>query len=369
MTTSTEDAPFGGDFNGDGYGDAVIVHKNATDNGANIHILYGAAGTPFLYPATYAQSLPASLWDYNKMKLAVGRFNTDAYSDLAIIDQRTDSGANVHVFYGSSGTPFQAATTQREMTAAEGWVWSQMKIVSGDFNGDGTDDLAIGAKRTDNGMGIHVLTGGANTAALNPSGSTSWRDLPGPGWLWDNMKLAAGPFNGDNNADLGLVYNDGGIDVHILNGGSAKFGNTSTSLRSDLPSPNWNWNLVKLAAGQFNDDVYADITMLHKMGDGGINAHPLYGSNGVPFQGDTSPIRTMPGSAGWRWDDIKVRAGPFNGDNWGDVAMLHRTGTSDTDVHVLYGNPGTQIFKYDPTITRDDLNTVPYGWNWYDMKP
>jgi hypothetical protein len=89
MTSSTEDAPFGGDFNGDGYGDVVIIHKNPTDSGANIHMLWGnAGGNMFQYNPTFVRSLPSGTWDWNNMKVAVGKFNGDAYADLATDRQR-----------------------------------------------------------------------------------------------------------------------------------------------------------------------------------------------------------------------------------------------------------------------------------------
>ncbi len=367
MTSSAEDAPMAGDLNGDGYGDAVMVHKHAADNGADVHVQFGAAGG--LQSPTYVTTLATGTWDWNRMKFAVGKFNSDPYADLAIVYKQGDGGAAVHVFYGAPGPglPLQTFTTQRTMDYADGWNWDQMKIVSGDFNADGADDLAIGAKRpSDGGMGIHVLTGGAGVAALaNPPNTTSWRDLPGPAWLWSNIKLASGPFNGDNSADLAVIYNNAGINIHILNGGPEKFGNTFSNMQSLPSSAGWDWSLVKPIAGQFNDDVYADLVMLHKRSDGGMAAHTFYGSNGMPFQIATLPARDLLGSTGWSWDMTKLAAGPTNGDNWSDIVLLHRNNTQDIDTHVLYGNPGTSMFSYNPTL----VNSSPGpAWNWYMIK-
>jgi hypothetical protein len=168
-----------------------------------------------------------------------------------------------------------------------------MKIVSGDFTGDGKDDIAIGHKLADtgqgSGMGVHVFYGGVGTADIFKNADTSWKVFAAPGWLWNNMKLAAGPFNGDNNADLAVVYNNAGINIHFFKGGSQKFGNASTNPKV-LPAPDWDWNLTKLAAGQFNSDVYADIALLHKL----TRRKPRQASASTRSTGRTPVTRSRP---------------------------------------------------------------------------
>jgi hypothetical protein len=368
MTSSTEDAPMAGDINGDGWGDVVMVHKNPNDNGANIHVLFGSAGTPFQHNPTFVRSLPAPTWDYNRMKFAVGRFNTDAYADLAVIYKQDDNGGYIHVFYGAPGPglPFQVTTPQRGLPASDTWFWDYMKIVSGDFNGDSLDDIVIGHKLGNGGMGIHLLLGGAGVGALN-NPNTGRRNLEGPEWLWDSIKLAAGPFNSDNNADLVVVYNNSDVNIHIFNGGAASFTNSVTSIRGLPGSQGWSWSQMKLAAGQFNDDLYADLAILHRLSttDAGIGVHALYG-NPVPFGNATTSVRSLPTTANWNWDGIKLAAGPVQGDNWSDVAILQRRNSADTDVNVLYGNPSSMMFNYNPTSVRWLSNSA--GWNWYDIK-
>lgn len=364
-TASTEDSPYGGDFNNDGYGDVAVIKKRS-DNGVDLHILYGGAGTAmFSYNPTLARSLPGTEgWNWSDMKFAVGRFNSDSYSDLAIIHKSSTSvGASIHVMYGGS-QPFQVNDVRRDMPASSAWNWSLMKVVSGDFNADGLDDIVIGHKLSDGGMDVHLLTGATGEAALaNPD--TARKRLAGPTWSWDNIKLAAGPFNSDASADLAIVHKraDGGLNYHVLKGATDTQSLTQEEgYVHELPgSSGWDWTKVKLSAGYFNSDTYADIAMLHKRADGGINAYVLYGQT-TPLQTRTLH-REMPSPAGWSWDDVKLAAGQFNADDYGDVALLHlNTTTSGIDVHVLYGGIGTAVFTYSPTYSNRSLPAPTWSW-------
>jgi len=365
-TTSTEDSEFGGDFNGDSYNDTLIVHETS-DGGADIHVLYGGIGTAmFANSTTWLRSLPASDgWDWTKMKLAVGYFNSDSYADLAIVHQRTDGGADIHVLYGGS-TPFTNSTTfVRSLPGTSGWNWSQMKVVSGDFNGDGYDDLAIVHQLGDGGANVYTLNGGIGTAMFANDLSAPVRNLPASSeWNWNEMKLAAGPFNGDQNADLVIVHQrtDGGADVHILNGGATPFQNTSTFLRSLPGTSGWNWSQMKLAAGFFNSDSYADIAILHQRTDGGADVHMLYG-NANPFQDSTTYVTSLPGTSGWNWSQMKLAAGPFNSDSYADLAIFHELGDNGMNLYALYGGVGTAMFANDLSAPVRNL-PASSGWNW-----
>ena len=128
------------------------------------------------------------------LSVAVGDFNGDGTQDLAVANSRSN---NVSVLLGNGDGTFQAA---RNYAAGYESEW----VAVGDFNGDGTLDLAV----TDYGSNtVSVLLG-------NGDGTFQARNfsyVAGAGL----RSAAIGDFNGDGSPDL-AVANSGSNDVSIL---------------------------------------------------------------------------------------------------------------------------------------------------------
>ncbi|MFC1402429.1 MULTISPECIES: VCBS repeat-containing protein [Streptacidiphilus] len=179
-----------------------------------------------------------------------------------------------------------------------------MKIASGDFNGNGYADLAILHQRSDGGADVHVLYGGPGSSPLGNT-TTITRSLPSAdGWDWTKMKVTAGDYNGDHFSDLAILHqtSDGGSDVHLLFGGTSPLSNTTTWLRSLPAASGWNWSQMMVESGDYNGNTYADLAILHQRTDGGADVHVLYGGPGTSPLGNTTTItRSLPGTSGWDW--------------------------------------------------------------------
>ena len=370
-TSSTEDAQYGGDFNGDGYGDVVMFHR-ASDGGADIHLLYGQSGS-LMFSAQYGSFIRhlAFLdgWDWTKMKLVAGRFNSDNLADVAILFRLPDNSIDVHILYG--GMPIFSSsymTFIRRLSNTAGWDWTKIKVVSGDFNADGYDDILMAHQLSDGGADMHVLYGGIGPAMFTNS-TTFVRRLAGTdGWNWSQMKLAAGMFNADGAADLAIVHRlgDGGMDVHMLQGGLTPFTNATTFVRRLAAASGWNWDKVKLAAGPFNSDNYGDVAILHQVSSG-IDVHVLYGGpTPFPVLG-TTLVRHLDTADGWNWSTIKMAAGQFQADTYGDLAILQQLPDDGVTVGVLYGQVGSLMFSaaFGTVVRTLDHGS---GWSWSVIK-
>ena len=181
------------DFNGDGFEDLVVdvpLEAIGDDAGAGaVHVLYGgqdgvtAEANQFLSHETWPRvgnGKAGSSFDS-------GDFNGDGYADLAVgadTAEGLDGSASgvVDVLYGSSSGLTGWKHQVWSNWSAAGWPAGTTAggfggaVAAGDFNGDGFDDLAIGAVAS--GGYVIVLDGSAS--GLTAVGSDVWtQDTPG----------------------------------------------------------------------------------------------------------------------------------------------------------------------------------------------
>ncbi|MER7554823.1 trypsin-like serine protease, partial [Streptomyces anulatus] len=135
-----------GDFNGDGREDIAAFYDNGTAvDGKRRSSLFAfySTGTGFAEP----KRVWASTGSFNgaAVKLTSGDYNGDGKGDVAVLynsGQAADGKYVSTVFtFTSNGTGF--AAPKQTWTSSGSFDWSKSKPVSGDFNGDGKDDLAV----------------------------------------------------------------------------------------------------------------------------------------------------------------------------------------------------------------------------------
>jgi hypothetical protein len=164
-----------GDFAGTGKIDAAV----ACDNG--VTVLMGNGDGTFQPAAVYG--------NVKAIDIAAGDFNRDGKTDLVVSSYGT---GQIVVLLGNGDGAFQSGvTTGVTMTFPQG-------LLVGDFNGDGTPDVAVGG-----GSGnatVDVLTGnGDGTFALQQVLDTGG----GSGYL------TGGDFNGNGTIDLAVASGNG----------------------------------------------------------------------------------------------------------------------------------------------------------------
>lgn len=312
-----------GDFNGDGFDDLAIgaPRENVAgvvDAGA-VHVLYGgsnglrAAGNQLWTQESPGINSVARAGERFGTALSVGDFDGDGFDDLAIgvpneaVDGEINAGA-VNIIYGSA-TGLRANGDQlwtRNSSGVNGVAnvgdGFGRTLATGDFDGDGHDDLAIGAQG-DNAGSVTILYG--RPSGLHASGDQLWtQNSSGINGVANGGEefgsaLAAGDFDGNGRDDLAIGVRSDQVSGSVGSGnaGSVNVIYGSSGGLTAAGDQLWNQQVAgvsgisegsdrfgeALAVGKFNGDAIDDLAIGAPGGNvGGDNdageVNILYGS-------------------------------------------------------------------------------------------
>lgn len=231
------------DFNGDGFGDLAVASSFETQGQAGtivtgvVTVLFGssaglttAGSRQFQTDPTSSSNVPSATGPVLPLILTAGDFNDDGFSDLVAGSpfRGTFLQGGVHVLPGGPNGPddTQGQLFVEGVTNTAGSIGTAQgfgaAVAVGDFNGDGVDDLAVGApsNRVDSGTtsqndagAVVIIFGSSNglqTPASGPLKSVLFTQnsspVLAPAEVHDHFgaALAAGDFNGDGFADLAI---------------------------------------------------------------------------------------------------------------------------------------------------------------------
>jgi hypothetical protein len=197
-----------GDVNGDGWGD-VIVGSHYFDHGqkneGRAFVYYGSAGGLRTSPGWTAEGNQVQGW-FGRSVNSAGDVNADGYDDVIVgapgyDDDQANEGV-AFAFYGSAAGPSLTASWTGQAAKAEAW-YGRSVASAGDVNGDGYDDVIVGAPNYDNkqpeGGRIFLYYGSAGGLSTGPDWS-SWSDQD-HAWFGRSVSTA-GDVNGDEYADV-----------------------------------------------------------------------------------------------------------------------------------------------------------------------
>lgn len=281
-----------GDFNGDGADDLARIFKDGRD--ASIDV-YCSDEKAFALENWAAQE--GRFWD--EQYWCAGDFDGDGIDDLARV-YRDERYVSIDV-YRSSGKKFAA----ENWALQQGRFWDEQYWRAGDFDGDGTDDIAR-VFRDERMVSIDVYRSDKKSF-----GFENW--VIQKGRFWDEQDWRAGDFNGDGADDLARIFKDNryvSIDVYCAEQQSFVFKNW-TSQQGRF------WDEQYWRAGDFNGDGTDDITRVFRDGrDVSIDLYRSDKSNLV--------FENWLRQQGRFWDNQDWRAGDFNGDGAEDIVRAFK---------------------------------------------
>jgi hypothetical protein len=201
------------DFNGDGIGDVAFSASGAYVNGrkdaGQLVVLYGtstgvsSAKRSVISQNTAGNPGTAETGDVFGAETAYADFNGDGYDDIAVSSPLEDVGSDVDggglaVLWGSANGITGTGVTIADPAPAQHDRWGK-NLAAGDFDGDGTADLAVG--NTSNI--IYVYKGGISASGTDLGGRYTVKPpIRSGGTARGPLNLTAGDVNGDHRTDL-----------------------------------------------------------------------------------------------------------------------------------------------------------------------
>ena len=179
----------GGDVNGDGMEDAIVGARdadgadNARNNAGEVHVLLGGRGQGPAAIDLAQQQADAVIYGVNAndslgFSVATGDVNGDGLADLLMGSPNGDScedargqGGEAYVLFGRSNLPAATDLAKGDYDLAffgtDTGDNAGFSVASGDFNGDGIDEVLVGAlladgpdnRRLDSGEAYVILGG------------------------------------------------------------------------------------------------------------------------------------------------------------------------------------------------------------------
>ena len=401
-----------GDVNGDGYDDLIVGARGADPNGESgggeTYVVYGGASAPGADGVFDLSALDGTNGfiltgidqsDFSGFSVSsAGDVNGDGYDDLIIgaygADPNGESGSGeTYVVYGGASAP--GADGVFDLSALDGTngfiltgidpddVSGGSVSAAGDVNGDGYDDLIIGARGADpNGTGsgeTYVVYGGASVSgangvlALSALDGTNGFTLTGidPDDESGFSVSSAGDVNGDGYGDLIIGAAGAGPngeaasgETYVVYGGASAPGTDGVLALSALDGTN-GFTLTGIdpddrsgrsvsSAGDVNGDGYDDLIIgAHRADPNGARSgetHVVYGGASAPGTDGVLALSALDGTNGFTLtgidaDDQSGRsvssAGDVNDDGYDDLIIGARgadpNGLDSGETYVVYG--------------------------------
>ncbi|MEO7082305.1 MAG: VCBS repeat-containing protein, partial [Flavobacteriales bacterium] len=375
-----------GDVNGDGYGDVLV--------GAPAYPNYTWRGKLYLYLGSSTGLSATPAWTktgenvedrFGYSASSAGDVNGDGYSDVLVgaymFGEPTEHG-KVYVFNGSStGLPSVANWTAMGTSSS---FYGATVSTAGDVNGDGYDDVIVGAPlhdviANDNRGGAFLYNGSPSGPSVLPSWSAFGTQS---GSQFGVSVSFAGDVNGDGYSDVivGEYFYTNGANTHtgrayVFQGSPFTGLPASANTIIEGTQLDGQMGISVCSAGDVNGDGFGDVIVgahlqsMFYLNQGMASVH-LGSAAGTSATAAWSAYGTGTGS---RFGFGVALAGDVNGDGYSDVVVgaNRQTAANEGGAFVFQGNVARSMpmptYQYRGdlvTPVRTNNGTFDPGCEW-----
>ncbi|MFD5430251.1 FG-GAP-like repeat-containing protein [Streptomyces sp. NPDC127084] len=306
------------DHNGDGRSDMGLWYAFTAGTDATYTVMSNSDGsfkTPY---KSFAAA--AGAWEAKSMKFVTGDFNGDGRGDMAALYGYSDTSIKLWTALGNAdggfGTPFASWAVPKGVMHT-----SYMTPQAGDFNGDGRDDIAVWYAYPDGTSKLFTYTSTVSGGFNKPFDSWS---APSGTWLRNRCKFVTGDFNGDGRDDIGVFYGQGDDTVRnhtflgTVTGGFDR--PTSWWYTASL-----DWDRATPHAGDFNGDGRDDAMIWYDYADGSDKVSTFIAESEPDDRFGSAFVSLSSNAGNWDIKRSQLVIGDYNGDGRDDIgAMYHQ---------------------------------------------
>ncbi|WP_283133707.1 RICIN domain-containing protein [Rhizohabitans arisaemae] len=305
-----------GDATGDGRPDLTVLADAGGGKSALWRWTADPAGTGLFEPIA-TQDTPGS-YATASTTVAQGDFDGDGLGDVAVLQPKGPGSAlTVQRSDGNNllGTP--------ELWSDPTWAPATMKTVAGDFTGDGKDDLLVLKDDGSATWRVWVLRATGTAGNVQFAAPAVWWSNPPGHAEWSRMKVVAGDFNGDGKTDFGHFYDYGSchtkVWIHYSTGSALQSG----TMQWDGGVNNACWDRASYIIGDFNGDGKDDLGNFYDYGSCQTKlwTHPANAA-GTGF--DLPVLHFDSGQNSWCRDAVEPSVADDNADGKDDVTVVYR---------------------------------------------
>ncbi len=241
-----------GDFNADGRADAMVLYKDGAT--ASRLIYFESAGTGYRDPRTVFSS---SYWSFDNTKLVSGDFDANGKDELMAFYTYGATATGVFVFSQNQDGTF---SYPRQVFRSDYWDWTKTRLLS--VKEEGRSKVVAAYDYGATATGIWSFE-------LNPDGTLKYpvRNFYSEQWNFKNTSFLTGDVNADKRSDVIAFYNYGGTTTGAWVFYQNQGGTFSYPVRVFI-SPHWNYSSSTFIPGDFDGNGKFDAAAVYDYGGG-----------------------------------------------------------------------------------------------------